>query len=78
MVVAEGPTYVTAIGTFSAYQAQIVHVPMDNDGLIPQALAETLERLASAGRRVKLLYTVPAFHNPAGVSLHPFPHGRGG
>ena len=49
VVVAEGPTYVTAIGTFSAYQAQIVHVPMDDDGLIPQALAETLERLA--GRR---------------------------
>ncbi len=70
VVVAEGPTYVTAIGTFSAYQAQIVHVPMDNDGLIPQALADTLERLAAAGRRVKLLYTVPAFHNPAGVSLH--------
>jgi DNA-binding transcriptional MocR family regulator len=69
VVLAEGPTYVTAIGTFSAYQAQIVHVPMDADGLIPQALAETLASLRAEGKRVKLLYTVPTFHNPAGVTM---------
>jgi DNA-binding transcriptional MocR family regulator len=69
VVLAEGPTYVTAIGTFSAYQAQIVHVPMDDDGLIPQALAETLTSLQAEGKRVKLLYTVPTFHNPAGVTM---------
>jgi DNA-binding transcriptional MocR family regulator len=71
VVVAEGPTYVAAIGTFAAYQAEVVHVPMDADGLVPAALAETLGRLAASGRRVKLLYTVPTFQNPTGVSLHP-------
>lgn len=71
VVLAEGPTYVTAIGTFSAYQAEVVHVPMDADGLVPQALAETLARLAAQGRRVKLLYTVPTFQNPTGVTLAP-------
>jgi DNA-binding transcriptional MocR family regulator len=69
VVVTEGPTYVTAIGTFAAYQAQIVHVPLDGDGLDPAALAQTLQDLARAGRRVKLLYTVPSFHNPAGVTM---------
>ena len=69
VVVAEAPSYVGALGTFAAYQAEVVHVPMDDDGLIPSALAETLERLAAAGRRAKFLYTVPNFHNPAGVTL---------
>ncbi len=65
VVVTEAPTYVTAIATFSAYQAEIVQVPMDGDGIIPAALAETLAR----GRKIKLLYTVPTFQNPAGVTL---------
>jgi DNA-binding transcriptional MocR family regulator len=69
VVLVEAPTYVTAIATFAAYQAQLVHVPLDGDGLVPEALAETLTRLAAAGRRVKLLYTVPTFQNPAGVTL---------
>ncbi|MBO0776278.1 MAG: PLP-dependent aminotransferase family protein, partial [Actinobacteria bacterium] len=69
VVLAEGPSYVGALGTFASYQAQIVHVPMDDDGLIPDALAETVNRLAAGGQRVKFLYTVPSFHNPAGVTL---------
>jgi DNA-binding transcriptional MocR family regulator len=69
VVLAEGPTYVTAIGTFSAYQAQIVHVPMDADGVVPQALAETLASLRAQGKRVKMFYTVPTFQNPAGTLL---------
>jgi DNA-binding transcriptional MocR family regulator len=69
VVLTEAPTYVTAIATFAAYQAEMVHVPLDADGLVPEALAETLERLTAAGQRVKLLYTVPTFQNPAGVTL---------
>jgi len=69
VVVAEAPSYVGALGVFRAYQADVVHVPIDADGLIPAALEATLTRLTAAGRRVKLLYTVPNFHNPAGVSL---------
>ena len=69
VVLAEGPSYVGALGTFTSYQAQVVHVPMDDDGLIPEALAETIARLSAAGRRVKFLYTEPSFHNPAGVTL---------
>ncbi|ADP82681.1 putative transcriptional regulator, GntR family [Pseudofrankia inefficax] len=69
VVLTEGPTYVTAINTFAAYQARVVHVPMDGDGLVPDALRETLTRLASAGARVKMLYTVPTFQNPAGITL---------
>ncbi len=69
VVLCEAPTYVTAINTFAAFQADIRHVAMDDDGVIPEALEETLEALTAAGRRVKFFYTVPNFHNPAGVTL---------
>jgi 2-aminoadipate transaminase len=69
IVLAEGPSYVGALGSFAAYQAQVRHVAMDDDGLVPAALAEALSQLAAAGRRAKFLYTVPNFHNPAGVTL---------
>lgn len=69
VVVAEAPSYVGALGVFRAYQADVVHVEMDDDGLVPEALEATLTRLAAEGRRVKLLYTVPNFHNPGGTTL---------
>src|SRR5580698_3408604 len=69
VVLAEAPSYVGALGAFAAYQAEVVHVPMDDDGLIPEALSETISRVAASGRRMKFVYTVPNFHNPAGVTL---------
>lgn len=69
VVVAEAPSYVGALGVFRAHEAEVVHVPMDHDGLIPAALEETLARLKAQGKRVKFLYTVPNYHNPGGVSL---------
>jgi 2-aminoadipate transaminase len=66
VVLAEGPAYVGALGTFASYEANVVHVPMDEHGLIPAALSAVLARL---GRPAKFLYTCPSFHNPAGVSL---------
>ncbi len=69
IVLAEGPSYVGALGVFAAAQAEVVHVPMDDDGLDPAALAVQLDRLRMQGRRAKFLYLVPNFHNPAGATL---------
>ncbi|MFJ1762868.1 PLP-dependent aminotransferase family protein [Amycolatopsis sp. NPDC088138] len=69
VVIAEGPSYVGALGSFAAYQAQVVHVAMDENGLVPELLREALIQTEKAGRRVKFLYTIPNFHNPAGVTL---------
>ncbi len=66
VVLAEAPSYVGALGTFAAYQAEVVHVAMDEHGLVPEALREAVARV---GARAKLLYTIPNFHNPAGTSL---------
>jgi DNA-binding transcriptional MocR family regulator len=69
VILAEAPSYVGALGSFAAYQADVVHVAMDEHGLIPEALEQAIERVTASGRRIKFLYTVPNHHNPAGVTL---------
>jgi 2-aminoadipate transaminase len=69
VVLAEAPSYVGALGTFAAAEARVRHIAMDDDGLIPEALEAALAQCAAEGVRAKFLYTVPNFHNPAGVSL---------
>jgi DNA-binding transcriptional MocR family regulator len=69
VVLAEAPSYVGALGVFAAYQARVAHVASDDDGLVPAALEERILNLKAAGRRIKFLYTVPNFHNPAGTTM---------
>ncbi|WP_066517350.1 aminotransferase-like domain-containing protein [Curtobacterium ammoniigenes] len=69
VILAESPSYVGAIGIFRSYQAETVHVAMDAEGLIPESLRETIASLRTRGKRIKFLYTIPNFHNPAGVTL---------
>jgi 2-aminoadipate transaminase len=73
VVLAESPSYVGALGTFASYQATVVHIPMDDEGIIPEALTDTIARVTAAGQRIKFLYSVPTFQNPAAVTL---PAGR--
>ncbi len=68
VVLAEAPSYVGALGTFHAYQCQVVHVAMDDHGIDPAALRSALVSLKAAGKRVKFLYTIPNFQNPTGVT----------
>lgn len=69
VVICEAPSYVGALGVFAAYQCDVVHVEMDEHGLVPEALEQALAGIAAAGKRAKFLYTIPNFHNPAGVTL---------
>jgi 2-aminoadipate transaminase len=69
VVIAEAPTYPGAIPTFCAYEADVVQVALDEDGMRVDELEATLDRLAAEGRRPKFIYTVPTFQNPAGVTL---------
>jgi 2-aminoadipate transaminase len=64
-VVVEGPTYLGAIMAFRNYEADVVAVPLDDDGLDVDDLAARL----AAGLRPKLLYTIADHQNPAGVTL---------
>jgi 2-aminoadipate transaminase len=69
VVVTEAPTYPGAVPTFSAYQADVVQVRMDREGMRTDELSDTLDQLEAAGRRPKFIYTVPNFHNPAGITM---------
>lgn len=69
VVLVETPTYVGALNTFESYQVQVETVEMDDDGLIPAALEERIADLQAAGQNIKLLYTIPNFNNPSGITL---------
>src|SRR5215469_2724776 len=66
VVVVEAPTYLGAIMAFRGYEADVRGVPVDADGLRVDVLAD---RLAS-GWRPKILYTIPDFQNPSGLSMN--------
>jgi DNA-binding transcriptional MocR family regulator len=71
VVLVEAPSYVGALGVFRAYECDIVHVAMDDEGLVPEALEETIRSVRATGKRIKMVYTIPSFHNPAGVTQGP-------
>jgi 2-aminoadipate transaminase len=64
-VLVEGPTYFGALQAFDAYEVEYVVVPVDEDGIIPEALEEAL----ASFDRIKALYTVSIFQNPTGVTI---------
>jgi 2-aminoadipate transaminase len=69
VVIAEAPTYPGAVPTFCAYEADVIQIEMDDDGMRIDALEETLARLDRERRRPKFIYTIPTFQNPAGVTM---------
>ncbi len=69
VIVAEAPTYPGAVPTFSAYEADVVQIAMDADGMRVDELEQTLDRLDREGRTPKFVYTIPSFQNPGGVTL---------
>jgi 2-aminoadipate transaminase len=69
VVICEAPTYPGAVPVFSSYEADVVQIEMDSEGMRVDLLEETLSQLEREGRRPKFIYTVPTFQNPAGVTL---------
>ncbi|MCW3003231.1 MAG: putative transcriptional regulator, GntR family [Conexibacter sp.] len=69
VIVAEAPTYPGAIPAFSSYEADVVQIEMDADGMPIDVLEDTLDRLEREGRRPKFIYTIPNFQNPGGVTM---------
>jgi 2-aminoadipate transaminase len=69
VVIAEAPTYPGAVPTFCSYEAQVIQIEMDADGMNIDALEDTLAALDREQRRPKFIYTIPTFQNPAGVTM---------
>src|SRR5215210_6897927 len=69
VVIAEAPTYPGAVPVFASYQADVVQIEMDADGMRVDLMEAALDRLDAEGRVPKFIYTVPSFQNPGGVTL---------
>jgi 2-aminoadipate transaminase len=64
-IAVEDPTYLGALMAFGGAEARVLAVPMDDEGLRVDALAERL----AAGVRPKFLYAIPEYQNPTGRTL---------
>ena len=64
-VIVEEPSFIGALNAFRSYNANLAGVPMDNDGMD----IEALERTIKANKNVKIIYTIPTFQNPSGITM---------
>lgn len=69
IVIVEAPTYLTAFSVFRCYGVDFVAVDIDDEGMRVDLLEEKLLELERQGKRAKLIYTMPAFQNPGGVTM---------
>jgi DNA-binding transcriptional MocR family regulator len=69
-VLVEAPSYHEALMIIRDYPVRVLAIPMDDSGLIVEIIAERLKELAVEGVRVPILYTIPTFQNPSGVTLN--------
>ncbi|HBH69062.1 PLP-dependent aminotransferase family protein [Erwinia persicina] len=65
LIATEAPTFLGALIAFNTCQPGYLAIPMDEQGLMTDVLEQKLKQ----GQRIKLLYTVPDFHNPTGITL---------
>jgi len=69
IVIVELPSYLAALNAFRSYGAEMIGIPMDVEGMQMELLEDTLERLKNKSKKVKFIYTISNFQNPAGVTM---------
>jgi len=69
VAIVELPSYLAALNAFHSYGGELVGIPMDEDGMQMDILEEKLTQLKNEGKKVKFIYTISNFQNPAGVTM---------
>ncbi len=64
LVACETPTFIGGLNAFKSYNTRQVGIPMTDDGMDLNALEDVLKK-----EKVKMVYTIPTFHNPMGVTM---------
>ncbi|WP_341444408.1 PLP-dependent aminotransferase family protein [Petroclostridium xylanilyticum] len=64
-IICENPSFIGALNAFRAYNAKLFPVTLENDGMC----IEQVENILKANNHVKLIYTIPTFQNPAGITM---------
>ena len=68
-VITEAPSYTGALNAFKAYEANIIGIPIDGDGILVSEVEKKLKELSGKKTGVKFIYVVPNFSNPSGVTI---------
>jgi len=68
-IISESPSFLGSLVSFEAIGAEIVPVSMDNNGIDTVELEEKIKELKKEGKRIKLIYTIPDFQNPSGITM---------
>ena len=69
VAIVELPSYLAALNAFYSYGGELVGIPMDDEGMQMDILEEKLTQLKNEGKKVKFIYTISNFQNPAGVTM---------
>ncbi len=69
-VIVEAPTYIGILTAFQSYRPSYVGIEMDDEGMKTEILEDELKRLKNEEKKIKLIYTIPTFQNPAGVTMN--------
>lgn len=65
VIITEAPSFIGSLNSFRAYNARLVGVPVESDGMN----VELLEKALKENKNVKFIYTIPNFQNPSGVTM---------
>jgi 2-aminoadipate transaminase len=63
------PSYLGGLNAFTAYGVKLKGITLDSEGMKPDELEETIIHLKELGRKIKFIYVIPDFQNPAGITL---------
>ena len=69
-IITEAPSYTGALNAFKAYEANIIGIPIDEDGIIVSEVEKKLKELSEQKTGVKFIYVVPNFSNPSGTTIN--------
>jgi len=69
IAIVELPSYLAALSAFHSYGGELAGIPMDDEGMQMDILEEKLTQLKNEGKKVKFIYTISNFQNPAGVTM---------
>ncbi|MEG0133689.1 MAG: PLP-dependent aminotransferase family protein [Clostridium sp.] len=64
-IVCESPSYLGAINAFIPYGPKFLEIPMDENGMI----VDELEKVLATENNIKMIYTIPDFQNPSGITM---------
>ncbi|MPZ22523.1 MAG: aminotransferase class I/II-fold pyridoxal phosphate-dependent enzyme [Dehalococcoidia bacterium] len=68
-VIVEDPSFSGSIRSIRGQDVEVVGIPLDDKGMLTDQARSAAESIRASGKRLKLIYVIPNFHNPVGVTM---------